>query len=358
MDARYVQSVPRNPPLGSRPVSTYVDSLPIEPSELLMLTTRNAPPAARARAGKKAERHEWGPTTTALSSARVLGSTSTRATRGGAGGRRGAMAGPGGSPLRSPAGLGGAWARKPLLAGPKFHRQFSRRGGRGGVDGRLRACGTAAAALLFLMATYPFWHAPPDPPVPFLDPPVDVPTATASGAAAPVEREAPEGTQRAPGATPAAPEEAKTEELGVPAGTVALRADHAAVMAPAVDPGLWELGGVPPRDPAGSLDPRERTIFYLRIQKTGSNSFQQRILPPSRPGAVSPCDNASDRSLCGYGLRISAAVKRALGEAGLERKVANACACDFYLKVERIRHLTGHANDVSTRGSGRRRTGD
>ena len=134
--------------------------------------------------------------------------------------------------------------------------------------------------------------------------------------------------------------------------------DPGGLLAPAVDPGLWELGGVPPRDPAGSLDPRERTIFYLRIQKTGSNSFQQRILPPSRPGAVSPCDNASDRSLCGYGLRISAAVKRALGEAGLERKVANACACDFYLKVERIRHLTGHANDVSTCGSGRRRTGD
>ena len=269
------------------------------------------------------------------------------------------MAGPGVSPLRAPAGLGGAWARKPLLAGPKFHR-FQRRTARGKVDGLLRACGTAAAALLFLMATYPFWHTPPDPPVPFLDTPVDVPTATAaaSGAAAPVEREreVAEGTQRAPGSTPA-PEEAKTEELGVPAGTVALRADHAAVMAPAVDPGLWELGGTPPRDPTRSLDPRERTIFYLRIQKTGSNSFQQRILPPSRPGAVSPCDNASDRSLCGYGLRISAAVKQALVEAGLERKMANACACDFYLKVERVRHLTGHANDVSTCGSGRRRAG-
>ena len=133
--------------------------------------------------------------------------------------------------------------------------------------------------------------------------------------------------------------------------------DPGGLLAPAVDPGLWELGGTPPRDPARSLDPRERTIFYLRIQKTGSNSFQQRILPPSRPGAVSPCDNASDRSLCGYGLRISAAVKQALVEAGLERKMANACACDFYLKVERIRHLTGHANDVSTCGSGRRRAG-
>lgn len=127
------------------------------------------------------------------------------------------------------------------------------------------------------------------------------------------------------------------------------------------------LLSMPPRDPIDALNPTERTLLFLRIQKSGSNSLSDRLLPPNTFAGRSICSDHAAESVCGYGnlvmLRAEKRAKRDFstspvswlaearknpgrkkpgmgGEDGL-----NHCMCVTVMRMEGIRWMTGHANE-------------
>ena len=127
------------------------------------------------------------------------------------------------------------------------------------------------------------------------------------------------------------------------------------------------LLSMPPRDPTDALNPSERTLLFLRIQKSGSNSLSDRLIPPNTFAGRSICSDHRGTSVCGYGdlvmLRADKRVKSDFktppadwtaeakknpdrkkpgmgGEDGL-----NHCMCVTVMRMESIRWMTGHANE-------------
>merc|ERR1711871_1424921 len=128
------------------------------------------------------------------------------------------------------------------------------------------------------------------------------------------------------------------------------------------------LLAMPPRDPVDALNPEERTLLFLRIQKTGSYSLSNRILPPNSFNGKSICSDHDSRSVCGYSLAVerkaraetskgkfqlppakweAAAMDRPEGAHNdrMKKKGLNHCFCDIVMRIEHIRWMTGHANE-------------
>ena len=128
------------------------------------------------------------------------------------------------------------------------------------------------------------------------------------------------------------------------------------------------LLAMPPRDPVDALNPEERTLLFLRIQKSGSNSLSDRILPPNSFNGKSICSDHDSRSVCGYSVAVerkahaatskgkfqlppakweAAAMDRPEGAHNdrMEKKGLNHCFCDIVMRIEHIRWMTGHANE-------------
>jgi len=129
------------------------------------------------------------------------------------------------------------------------------------------------------------------------------------------------------------------------------------------------LLAMPPRDPVDALNPKERTLLFLRIQKCGSNSLSDRILPPNTFSGKSICSDHVWSSVCGYSTIVqrkaydktlngkfqlppakwqAAAMNRpqgALPEKMGGKNGLNHCFCDIVMRIEHIRWMTGHANE-------------